>query len=231
MVAIVALSVASFVVKGTLTVNNSLACVSAIIGVSSVVMSSKGSVANWLIGVVHCFLTIYICTASHIYGDALQRLLYTLPMQFIGWRMWNRRKRNDHSTQIHTRYMGWARRAKYLAVIIALILLFGYFLKFIGPHMTDFFEVIRWRAVKENYDHEWLLWVDATTTVLSFVAMFIAVKAYVEQWFIWLIINIFSITLWAAQSTDFSFMEVSKYSVYLVNSLYGIYMWHRLSKD
>ncbi len=230
MVAIVLLAVVSFVVKGQFSANNCIACVSAVIGVSGVVMSSKGSMANWIIGVIHCFLTIYICFSSHVYGDALQRLLYTLPMQFIGWSMWSKRERKDNSTQIKTRYMGWLRRGKYLIITALIVLCFGWFLKFVGPHISEFFDVIKWKAFKQDYDYEWLLWVDSTTTVLSFVAMFIAVKAYVEQWYIWLIINVFSIMLWLNQSTDFSFMEVSKYSVYLLNSLYGIYNWHRLSK-
>ena len=84
--------------------------------------------------------------------------------------------------------------------------------------------------VQANYASESQLWLDATTTVLAIVTMFISVKAYVEQWYMWLFINVLSILIWIQSDTDFSFMVVAKYSVYLVNSFYGIYMWNKLSK-
>ena len=45
------------------------------------------------------------------------------------------------------------------------------------------------------------------------------------------LINIAYIALWLMSDSVFSFMTVSKYCVYLINSIYGIYMWNKLSKD
>ena len=74
--AIMALSVTSFIIKGEVTVNSSIAAVSAILGVFCVVLGAKGSMANWIFGIVECFLYMYISFSEHIYGDALQRLFY-----------------------------------------------------------------------------------------------------------------------------------------------------------
>ncbi len=229
LVAILFLSVLSFVIKGEFGADNFIACVSAIFGVFCVVLGAKGSMANWIFGIVECFLYTYIAISGHIYGDALQRILYTLPMQFIGWHLWSKRKRDDDSTQIQTRYMTWGTRALYLSITVAMVLAFGFFLKYAGPHLTDFFAYMHFK-VQPGYANELQLWMDSSTTILFLVAMFISIKAYVEQWYLWVFINIFSITMWALSPTEFSFMTVAKYSVYLVNSLYGIYMWHKLSK-
>ncbi len=227
--AILALSILSFVIKGEFGVNNCLACVSAILGVFCVVLGAKGSMANWLFGIVECVIYSYIALAGHIYGDALQRIFYTLPMQFIGWHLWSKRRLGNAEEQIRTRYMSWFIRGLYLAVTVMIILALGFFLKFVGPHLTDFFYSMHFH-VQPSYTNEFQLWLDATTTILFLVAMFISTKAYVEQWYLWLFINIFSIIIWALSPTEFSFMTVAKYSVYLVNSFYGLYMWHRLSK-
>lgn len=229
LISIMILAILSFVMKGEFGVNNFISCVSAIIGVFCVVLGAKGSVANWIFGVVECFLYTYIAISGHIYGDALQRILYTLPMQFVGWHMWRRRELKDESTQIKSRYMTWRLRCFYLLTVTAMVLLFGYFLKFAGPHLTDFFTLMHFR-VQSDYASEMQLWLDSSTTVMSIVAMYVTAKAYVEQWYMWLLINVFSIFIWIASPTEFSFMVVAKYSVYLVNSFYGIYVWHRLSK-
>lgn len=229
MASIMVLAVLSFVIKGEFGLNNCIACLSAVLGVFCVVLGAKGSMANWFFGIIECFLYTYIAFAGHIYGDALQRLLYNLPMQFIGWYLWSKRERNDESTQITTRYMSWLTRGEYLLVMVVMVLALGYFLKFVGPHLTSVFNALNMKVV-QDYSSEWQLWLDATTTVLSIVTVYISVKAYVEQWYIWLFINIFTILIWIQSSTDFSFMVIAKYSVYLVNSFYGIYMWNKLSK-
>lgn len=230
MASIIVLAIMSFIIKGEFGINNFIACVSAVIGVFCVVLGAKGSMANWIFGIIECFLYTYISISGHIYGDALQRILYTLPMQFIGWYLWSKREKDDESTQIQTRYMSWATRLVYLSVTVLMVLALGYFLMYAGPHLTNFFEYMHFR-VQSNYASVSQLWLDATTTVLAIVAMYISVKAYVEQWYIWLFINIMTILIWVQSDTDFSFMVIAKYSVYLLNSFYGIYMWNKLSKS
>ena len=44
-------------------------------------------------------------------------------------------------------------------------------------------------------------------------------------------INVAYIALWLMSDSEFSFMTVAKYCVYFINSFYGIYTWHKLSKD
>ncbi|MDO4496852.1 MAG: nicotinamide riboside transporter PnuC, partial [Bacteroidales bacterium] len=94
--AILTLSVVSFILKGNFTeVNAWIAAIAAILGVFCVVLGAKGSLANWIFGTIEAFLHIYICFCTHIYGDFLQRLLYNLPMQIVGFKQWSKRKRHD----------------------------------------------------------------------------------------------------------------------------------------
>ena len=65
---------------------------------------------------------------------------------------------------------------------------------------------------------------------MSIVTMIVSVKAFVEQWYMWLFINVAYIAMWLMSDSVFSFMTVAKYCVYFVNSIYGIYMWNKLSK-
>lgn len=217
-----------------ITANSLIAAVSAILGVFCVVLGAKGSLANWIFGIVEAFLHIYICFCTHIYGDMLQRLFYNLPMQFIGWNKWKKRERNDGSQTIYTRYMTWKQRIITLLAVTIGTLGLGLFLKCFGPWLievlTEAIPNIRFETLKTDYDTESQLWLDSFTTVMSIITMYISVKAFVEQWYMWLIINVAYIFMWLMSDSEFSFMTVAKYSVYFVNSFYGIYMWHKLSK-
>ena len=221
--------------KGVVTFNSMIAAIAAILGVFCVVLGAKGSLANWIFGIIEAFLHIYICFCTHIYGDMLQRLVYNLPMQFIGWNKWKKRVRNDGSQTIHTRYMTWKQRTLTLIAVSAGTVALGLFLIAFGPWFIDklhsVFPDMEFKTLKQSYDTPMQLWLDSFTTVMSVITMYISVKAFVEQWFMWLTINVAYIALWLMSDSEFSFMTVAKYSVYLINSFYGIYMWNKLSKE
>ena len=235
LLSILSLTVANFVIKGEVTINSGIAATGAILGVFCVVLGAKGAMANWIFGTVEAFLHIYICFCTHIYGDMLQRLVYNLPMQFIGWSKWKKRMRDDGSQTIHTRYMTWRQRFLTLLAVAIGTLSLGIFLIYFGPWFVDtlqsVFSDIEFKTLKKSYDAPTQLWLDSFTTVLSIVTMYVSVKAFVEQWYMWLIINVAYIWLWLLSDSEFSFMTVAKYSVYFVNSIYGIYAWNKLSKD
>lgn len=235
LLAILSLAIISFVIKGDFGTNAWIAAIAAILGVFCVVLGAKGSLANWFFGIVEAFLHIYICFCTHIYGDMLQRLFYNLPMQFIGFKSWKKRTRKDGTATIHTRYMNNRQRWITLASVVVGTIVLGVFLIYFGPWMigvlTDIFPDMKFKTLKMDYDSTSQLWLDSFTTVMSIITMIVSVKAFVEQWYMWLIINIAYIAMWLMSDSVFSFMTVSKYCVYLVNSVYGIYMWNKLSKS
>ncbi|MBR5067822.1 MAG: nicotinamide mononucleotide transporter [Bacteroidales bacterium] len=238
-VSIMTLAVISWVVKGNYSFNGIVAGISAILGVFCVVLGAKGAMANWLFGIVEGVLHIYICFCTHIYGDFLQRLLYNLPMQFFGWKSWKKRRRHDDTGVIKTRYMTWRQRLATFLVVATGTLCLGLFLIHFGPWMfeqvTALWHSMGWgeigfQTLKPDYDTKSQLWLDSFTTIMSIVTMFVSVKAFVEQWYMWLFINIAYIAMWLMSDSDFSFMTTAKYCIYLINSFYGIYMWNKLSK-
>ena len=234
MACIMLLALSSFFIKGEFSWQNCIAAVSAILGVFCVVLGAKGSLANWIFGMFEGFLHIVICFYTHMYGDFLQRIFWNLPMQFVGWKSWRKRELSDHTNRVKTRYMTWKQRGLTFLVVAVMTVLLGFFLKVFGPWMIDTLHGIlpdmQFKTLKMDYDQEAQLWLDAFTTVLSIVTLYISVKAFVEQWYMWLIINVSYITMWLMSDSEFSFMTVAKYSVYLINTFYGIWMWSKLAK-
>jgi nicotinamide mononucleotide transporter len=230
---ILAISIGQSLISGRTDV---IGTVSAICGVMCVVLGAKGSMANWIFGIVECFLYTYICLQGHIYGDAMQRLFYTLPMQFLGWRWWHRRRRADSRSQIRTRYMTWPKRLTTVAVIAFFTVVIAMLLSRFGDVLPEFLSkyILPGRFVKHGYTDTLQLYMDSFTTVVSIVTMFISTRAYVEQWMLWIFVNIVSALMWYKNldsGDPHAFMTVCKYVVYLVNSFYGLYMWRKLSRD
>lgn len=232
----------NFISSGEYNLKHIIAASAALLGVICVVFGAKGSLANWFFGIIECFLHIYITCVDHFYGDALQRLFYNLPMQFWGLKTWRKRKHIDAEgkRKLKTRYMSNNTRAITLLVITTATIMLALFLKNYGNELRSYLIMILsalnitadFKTLKPDYPSELGLWLDSFTTVSSIVAMYISVKAYVEQWWIWLLINIAYLIMWSNNpNSDFAFMTIVKYSIYLVNTFYGIYMWHKLSKD
>ena len=234
MACIMLLALSSFFIKGEFGWQNCIAAISAVLGVFCVVLGAKGSLANWIFGILEGFLHIIICFYTHMYGDFLQRIFWNLPMQFVGWKSWRKRELGDHTNRVKTRYMTWTQRGLTFLTVAVMTVLLGIFLKSFGPWMIDTLHGIlpdmQFKTLKMDYDQEAQLWLDAFTTVLSIVTLYISVKAFVEQWYMWLVINVSYITMWLMSDSEFSFMTVAKYSVYLINTFYGIWMWNKLSK-
>ena len=202
---------------GTMDVLGSMA---AITGVLCVVLVAKGSIWNYLFGLVNVSLYAYISYKASLYGDAALNALYYLPMQFIGWWQWRRRgaamsaaEAGDSGVQVKARRFTWKQRAiLFLGCAVAVVAV-GFLLKHVGDPQP---------------------FKDSTTTVLSIVAQALMALAFMEQWALWIITNIVSVIMWSicvARGEAHAGVMVIMWTFYLLNSLNGFRVWIGLSNS
>ena len=124
------------VMTGTLDVIGSVA---GITGVLCVVLVAKGSIWNYLFGLVNVSLYAYISYKASLYGDAGLNALYYLPMQFIGWWQWRRRgaavseaEADGKGVQVKARRFNWRQRAVLALSCTAAVVTMGFVLKEVG---------------------------------------------------------------------------------------------------
>jgi nicotinamide mononucleotide transporter len=91
--------------------------VAGVAGVLCVVLVAKGSIWNYVFGVVNVSLYAYISYKASLYGDAGLNALYYFPMQFIGWWQWRKRgaamsqnEAGGQSVQVKARRFSWRQR-------------------------------------------------------------------------------------------------------------------------
>ena len=204
------------VLTGTLDVIGSLA---GITGVLCVVLVAKGSIWNYLFGLVNVSLYAYISYKASLYGDAGLNALYYLPMQFVGWWQWRRRgaavseaEAGGKGVQVKARRFNWKQRTVLALSCAAAVVAMGFVLKEVGDPQP---------------------FKDSATTVLSIVAQALMALAFMEQWALWIITNVISVAMWSicvARGEAHAGVMVIMWAFYLLNSINGLRVWLKLSK-
>lgn len=185
-----------------------LSIVSALSGVTSVVFISKQMTGAYYFGAINAATYAIISYQNNVYGSAVLNACYYLPMQFIGLYLWTQAKKKSASNKIETKVLTDEQRCWLASIAIVVIGVLAFVLNKIGGNVAI---------------------IDATTTVLSVIAMYLMAKQYLEQWYLWVIVNIASTAIWAIslyQGTG-NYATLLMWIVYVLNSLFGLYNWRK----
>lgn len=187
--------------------DTAMGIISATTGVACVVLTGKGKLSAYVFGLVNCLLYAIIAYKAKLYGETMLNALYYIPMQFVGFYIWNKHmnKENHEVKKIHMKNKNrilWA-----LAMILGTVI-YGFILKALGDAMP---------------------FVDSFTTVSSVIAMIVSVKMYAEQWWIWILVDVFSVYMWWCNFTVGSdnLATLLMWVVYLVNAIIMCVKWER----
>ena len=216
-VGVIASNVIYSLMTDTLDVLGSLASIT---GVLCVVLVAKGSIWNYAFGLVNVSLYALISYRASLYGDAGLNAFYYLPMQFIGWWHWRKRgaavteaETEGRGVQVKARRFTWTQRGQLAAGCAVAVIACAYLLESLGDP----------QPLK-----------DSATTVLSIVAQALVALAFMEQWCLWIITNVISVIMWViciSRGEAHAGVMVIMWSFYLLNSLNGLRVWLKLSRE
>jgi nicotinamide mononucleotide transporter len=216
-IGIIALNIVYSVLMRDIDIMGTVAGIS---GVLCVVLVAKRSMANYLFGIINVTLYAIIAYKSKIYGDAVLNAFYYFPMQFIGWFGWikhTEKAKNgeaDNSSLVKARRMTVKQRLLLIITCFVLVTLSGYILA-------------RWTSDPQPYK-------DAATTVLAIIAQYLMVKMFLEQWILWIVVNVVSTVMWIYllyTGQQHSALMVGMWLFYLANSINGYRVWYKASKN
>ena len=181
--------------------------ISATTGVACVVLTGKGKLSAYLFGLINCILYAIISFKAHLYGETMLNALYYVPMQFIGFAIW-KKNMNKETNEVNKIHMKNKTRIICLLTIIISTFVYGLILKKLGDALP---------------------FVDAFTTVSSVVAMIISVKMYSEQWWIWILVDIFTVIMWylSFRVGQENMATLLMWVVYLLNAIFMCIRWEK----
>lgn len=188
--------------------------ISSITGMICVVLVAKGKISNYYFGIIQTGTYAYISYTYGLYGEAMLNGIFYFPFQFIGLYLWNKNKTqaSTKGEDVIVKRLNIKQWIQLSLVVIVSSVFYSYFLYLIGGQQVR---------------------IDSVAVVLSVVAQILMVKRYVEQWALWIAVNVLSISLWAivlitSGGNDWSMLVM--WSAFLINSVYGYINWIKISK-
>lgn len=155
---------------------------------------------GWPLAAASSLLYFVLFRQSRLYGDAWLQIFFAA-LAAWGWFQWLRGHRADGTT-LHVAQL--RQRGVALTLLASAVLwpVTGWFLK----HYTD-------------TDVPW--W-DAFPTALSVVGQFLLGRKFIENWAVWIVVNVVSVGLFAYKGL---WLTVGLYVVFIVLSIVGWREW------
>lgn len=176
-----------------------LEVIAVIFGLLSVIYSRKQNILVFPTGIVSVIIYVYICQKYGLYADMGINFFYLI-MSFYGWYNWTHQK-GEVKTRLITRTT--KKEKIYLSILGVL-----------------FFFIIRFILI--NYTDSTVPNIDAITTSVFLIAMWLMSLKKLENWTLWIIGDIISIPLYAYKGLV---LTSGQYLVFLVVAIMGYISW------
>ena len=177
----------------------------------SVWLIARRNILTWPIGIVSVVLYMLLFYQIQLYSDVIEQIYY-LGASAYGWWLWGR----SPQEQGKTIGMGFSPRLTVLITIgltVVLSLLAGRLIADIHTILPRLF------PAPASFPY-----LDALTTVMSFVAMWLMARRRTESWYYWIVVNVIGIGLYYAK--DVKLISLL-YVILLVLAFRGLIEWRR----
>ena len=180
-------------------------------GVTCVILCGMGKVSNYFFGTINVLLYAFVAWNAKYYGDVMLNLLYYFPTNIIGWVAWTKHI-DKEKNEVYKKRMTWKQDFVLAVISVFGVLAYSYILKLLGGNLPI---------------------VDSMSTVFSVIAQILMIKRFMEQWVIWIIVDVVSVIMWIAAffNGGESVAVLIMWSVFLVNAVIMFVKWRKESKS
>lgn len=192
----------------------------ALCGVASTVLSANGIIWTFVFGLIDVLIYSYGLFDNGAWSTLLLHLGYFVPMEFIGFFQWRKRGAKGDKPVKAQRMEGkhWISTA----ILFVLVLAASFGISWMITSRT---------GGSPKFSATLL---DAMVTTANIVALVLMTMAYMEQWYLWTLVNISSVILWTVtlcnDPSSYTVVYLVKYVFYLINGINGIRIWMGLSR-
>ena len=191
-----------------------------ILGLAYIILEYRASVWLWAVGFAMQSLGIVLYYQKGLYADCGMEFYY-LAMTVYGWWNWTRNEeRGARKEEGKTRNEERGTRREDLLKIrhfpLRLALLWG------------IFTLVAWAALYlflVTFTDSRVPVADSFTTALSFVGIWALARKYLEQWLIWIVVDVVTCGLYFYKEIPF---KASLYGLYVVIAIAGYRKWKRM---
>lgn len=176
-----------------------------VLGLAYILLEYRASVWMWAVGFAMQTLGIVLYYQKGLYADCGMEFYY-LSMTVYGWWRWSRPR------EAHPRPLPVSSIPYKDGLRMGLLALF-------------LWAVIYWLLV--TFTNSNVPLADAFTTALSIVGIWALAHKYLEQWFIWIAVDVVTSVLYFYKDIPF---KASLYALYVVIAIFGYLKWRKMIK-
>ena len=172
-----------------------------ILGLAYILLEYKASVWMWVVGFFMQVLGIALYYQKGLYADCGMEFYY-LAMTVYGFIAWMRH--SNQKLDLPIRHM--PRKTALIWIGLAAVIWLAIYL------------------ILTNFTDSRVPVLDAFTTALSIVGIWALARKYLEQWFVWIIVDIVTCGLYFYKDIPF---KASLYGIYVIIAVFGYFNWKK----
>ncbi len=165
-----------------------------------VFLAAKEHVSCWIFGLISAGLYVKVCIDANLFLESILQSFYFL-MAIYGWMLW-KKKQEEGSFTILSKSLKDLLPMMLIGFVLSIV--FGIiFLKFTSSALPI---------------------LDSFITVFSLLATYLTAKKVIQNWNLWMIINIACIFLYASRGL---YLTSFLYFIFAIVSVYGFVEWRK----
>jgi len=172
-------------------------------GLLCVLLLIRQNIWNWPIGLLYSLVSIVVFYRSRLYADLALHVFY-VTMNAYGWYYWAFAKRPAEAPEVPV-----TQTPRRIATALAIAV--------IGSTVA-----LGW-SLANHTDAAVPYW-DSATTTMSFAAMWMTARKYIENWIVWLIVDIVATGIYLFKGLE---MYALLYCVYIGMAFAGWWAWRQ----
>lgn len=158
----------------------------------------------WIAGVIMPAISLWLFYNKGLYADCAINLYY-LVIAVYGYAVWSRKSSSGQKPEVPITSVP----GKVAAIL--------------GGAFVTMWLFIAW--VLASFTDSTVVWLDSFTTALSIVGLWMLARKYIQQWFVWLIVDAVYVWLYYHKGIYFS---GTLYAFYTVMAVFGYVKWRKL---
>ena len=199
-------------------------------GLLCIWLASLEKISNYAFGLINVTLFAIIFFQIQLYASLLLQLFF-FAANIYGWYAWSRQN-NQQEAELQIR---WLPLQKAIAWFVACVVAIGLMTVYINPVFAFLTQIavsvmsalglnVAMPALQPDAFPFW----DSCMMVLSVAAMILMTRKYVENWLLWVIINVISVVIFALQGVYAMSLE---YLLLTFIALNGSRMWINSARE
>ena len=177
-----------------------------IVGLVYIWLEYRASIYLWIAGIIMPAIDIFLYYEAGLYADFGMAIYYTLAALY-GYAMWKWGKKRGTAADEQLPITRFPRRK-----VLPVALLFA----------------VAWAAIYEiliHFTNSDVPITDSFANALSFVGLWALARKYLEQWMVWIVVDVVLSALYIYKGIPF---KASLYALYVVIAVAGYFKWKKM---